>query len=301
MAGKPRRLYLDNASEFKSEALRRGCEQHGIELSYRPLGRPHYGGIIERIIGTVMQRVHELPGTTFSNPTQRGGYDSDKQAALTIDELTRWLALAVASYHGTVHSTLGQTPAGVWAERVARSGTPLIAADRTGFLVDFLPVVRRRLTRIGFVIDHVHYFGNVLKPWIARRDRLSRFVIRRDPRDISRIWVLDPDGATYVPVPYRNLAHPAVSVWEHRQALQRLKDRGIGQVDEQGLFRMIDQMRRIADEATKTTRGTRRAAERRRHAPDTTTPQQRLGSPPPPQTSDEAAVPVPWSAEIEQW
>lgn len=57
MAGKPRRLYLDNASEFKSEALRRGCEQHGIELSYRPLGRPHYGGIIERIVGTVMQRV----------------------------------------------------------------------------------------------------------------------------------------------------------------------------------------------------------------------------------------------------
>lgn len=301
MAGKPRRLYVDNASEFKSEALRRGCEQHGIELSYRPLGRPHYGGIIERIIGTVMQRVHELPGTTFSNPTQRGGYDSDKQAALTIDELTRWLALAAASYHGTVHSTLGQTPAGVWADRVARSGTPPIVADRTGFLVDFLPVIRRRLTRIGFVIDHVHYFGNVLKPWIARRDRLGRFVIRRDPRDISRIWVLDPDGAIYVPVPYRNLAHPAVSVWEHRQALRRLKDRGIGQVDEQGLFRMIDQMRCIADEATKTTRGTRRAAERRRRAPETTTPQQRLGPPPPPQASDEAAVPAPWFDEIEQW
>ena len=30
MAGKPGGLYLDNASEFKSEALRRGCEQHGI-------------------------------------------------------------------------------------------------------------------------------------------------------------------------------------------------------------------------------------------------------------------------------
>lgn len=30
MSAKPRHLYLDNASEFKSEALRRGCEQHGI-------------------------------------------------------------------------------------------------------------------------------------------------------------------------------------------------------------------------------------------------------------------------------
>jgi putative transposase len=38
MSGKPRLLYLDNAAEFKSEALRRGCEQHGIRLDYRPLG-----------------------------------------------------------------------------------------------------------------------------------------------------------------------------------------------------------------------------------------------------------------------
>ncbi|MBW6299849.1 hypothetical protein KZ875_31930, partial [Pseudomonas aeruginosa] len=42
----------------------------------RPLGQPHYGGIVERIIGTAMQMIHdELPGTTFSNPDQRGDYD----------------------------------------------------------------------------------------------------------------------------------------------------------------------------------------------------------------------------------
>src|SRR5690349_13113185 len=136
MVGTPRGLFVDNAAEFHSEALRRGCEQHGIGLSYRPGGRPHYGGIIERIVGTVMQRVHELPGTTFSNPAERGGYDSDRQAALTLDELTRWLALAVASYHGTVHSTLRQTPAGAWTAGVARDGTPPVVVDRTGFLVD---------------------------------------------------------------------------------------------------------------------------------------------------------------------
>ena len=110
MVGTPRELFVDNAAEFHSEALRRGCEQHGIGLSYRPGGRPHYGGIIERIVGTVMQRVHELPGTTFSNPAERGGYDSDRQAALTLDELTRWLALAVASYHGTVQLHAAANP-----------------------------------------------------------------------------------------------------------------------------------------------------------------------------------------------
>jgi putative transposase len=267
MSGKPIQLYLDNASEFKSEALRRGCEQHGIELAYRPPGRPRYGGIVERVIGTAMQQVHELPGTTFSNPVERGRYDSDRMAMLTLHELEKWLALAVASYHGSIHPTLGQTPAGRWADGVAATGVPAAVSNPTAFLIDFLPVVRRTLTRTGFVIDHVHYFANALKPWISRRDTLEPFLIRRDPRDLSRIWVLEPDGHLYIEVPYRTMANPVVSLWEHQRALARLHERGVAQVDEAALFRMIEQMRDIANTASKTTKRMRRDAERR----DTTT------------------------------
>ena len=65
--GKPNTLYVDNAKEFHSKALERGCEVHGIKINYRPIGEPHYGGIVERVIGTFMQLTHQLPGTTFSN------------------------------------------------------------------------------------------------------------------------------------------------------------------------------------------------------------------------------------------
>ncbi len=160
MSGKPRELYLDNAAEFKSEALRRGCDQHGITLNYRPPGRPHFGGVIERVIGTMMGMVHELPGTTFSNPTHRGGYDSEAKAVLTVCELQRWLALAVATYHGQVHATLGQTPAGRWTQGLANSGRPATVTSEVSFLVEFLPVIRRTLSRTGFVIDHVQYYSN---------------------------------------------------------------------------------------------------------------------------------------------
>ncbi|MEV7383640.1 recombinase family protein [Streptomyces lydicus] len=119
MSGKPRELYMDNAAEFKSEALRRGCDQHGIRLRYRAPGQPHFGGIIERLIGTMMELVHELPGTTFSNTAERGAYDSDTRTVLTLRGLQRWLALAVACYHGQVHDALGRTPAGIWAEMIA--------------------------------------------------------------------------------------------------------------------------------------------------------------------------------------
>lgn len=282
MAGKPGELFLDNATEFKSEALRRGCQEHGITLDYRPVGRPHYGGVIERVIGTLMEMVHELPGTTFSNPAQRGSYDSDAKAALTVAELEKWLALAVASYHGRVHGTTGQTPQARWV--AGNAETPAVTvANESAFLVDFLPVFRRKLTRTGFVIDHVHYFSDALKPWIARRDRLDRFVIRRDPRDISRIWVLDPEGETYLSVPYRTLSRPTVSVWEHRAALERLRHEGRAQVDEQALFRMVEQMRAITVTARSSTRKARRDAERRDKAGAATRSQAAPAAPAPPE------------------
>jgi putative transposase len=305
MSGKPGELYLDNAAEFKSEALRRGCEQHGIALRYRPPGRPHFGGIVERVIGTMMQLVHELPGTTFSNPAQRGDYDADARACLTLGELQRWLAVAVAGYHGQVHGTTQQTPGARWAAGIAETGTaaPVTVTNEAAFLVDFLPVLRRTLTRTGFVIDHVRYFCDALKPWIARRDRLDRFVIRRDPRDISRVWVLDPDGRVYLEVPYRTLAHPPVSLWEHRAAVERLRTQGRAQVDEAALFRMVEQMRAITDAAAASTRKARRDASRREAGPSR--PPTGLPDPPPdPPTAaadpgdDEAAVPF---GVIELW
>jgi putative transposase len=295
MSGKPLELYLDSAAEFKSEALRRGCDQHGIRLRYRPPGQPHFGGIVERVIGTMMQMVHELPGTTFSSTAERGSYDSGARAVLTLGELQRWLTLAVACYHGEVHETLGRTPAAVWAEKAAEGGMPATVASETAFLVDFLPVIRRSLSRSGFVIDHVQYYCDALKPWIARRKQLGRFVLRRDPRDISRIWALDPDGDAYLEVPYRTLSRPPISAWEQQAAVARLRELGRADVDETALFAMVEQMRQITDAAAATTRRARRDRERRAATPGRAEPAAAL---PPEQDGDAQARPF---EVIEQW
>jgi len=169
--------------------------------------------------------------------------------------------------------------------------------NEAAFLVDFLPVIRRTLTRTGFVIDHVGYFSDALKPWIARRDRLDRFVIRRDPRDISRIWVLTPGGDSYLEVPYRTLSHPPVSVWEQRAAVARLRELGRSQVDEAALFRMVEQMRAITESAVKTTRKSRRDAERR-----PVPPAAGGGAPPvPPASSTSESVSATPFDVIEEW
>lgn len=297
MSGKPAELYVDNATEFKSEALRRGCLQHAIELRYRPPGQPHYGGIVERLIGTLMKMVHELPGTTFSNTGERAGYDSDKAATLTLEELQRWLALAVAVYHGRVHETLGRTPAAVWAEKVSQGTQLITVTDETAFLIDFLPVIRRTLSRSGFVVDRVHYYCDALRPWIARRDQLSRFVLRRDPRDISRVWVLDPDCSAYLEVPYRTMSRPPITAWEQQAATARLRELGRREVDEEALFAMVAQMREISESAAARSRRARRDLQRR---PEPRPPSKVASLAPPPDTPPTADRVQPFEV-IEQW
>ncbi|WP_280313537.1 Mu transposase C-terminal domain-containing protein [Nocardia abscessus] len=292
MGGKPVQLYVDNAAEFKSEALRRGCDQHGIGQDYRPPGRPHFGGVIERLIGTMMTMVHELPGTTFSNTRERGVYDSDAKAVLILSELQRWMTLAVACYHGQPHEGLGgRTSAGVWAERTAAQTTPATVTNETTFLVDFLPVIRRSLSRTGFTVDHVQYYADVLRPLISRREHLARFVLRRDPRDISRsgIWALHPETGDYLEVPYRTWSRPAISVWEHSAAVARLREQSRTEIDESALFSMVEQMRAITDTAAATSRKARRTATR--HTEVRARRAARPEPPPTPPTATAAAQP----------
>ncbi|NEA31256.1 hypothetical protein [Streptomyces sp. SID13031] len=95
-------------------------------------GKPY---AVERVIGTVMRLVHdEVPGTTFSNVAQRGAYDSDGKAVMTLAELNAWLVLAVACYHGQVQEAQGRIPAAVWTELAERDGTPATTSNVTAFV-----------------------------------------------------------------------------------------------------------------------------------------------------------------------
>jgi len=95
-AGVPKLIQVDNGKEFHSLALRRGCERYAISLEYRPPGRPQFGAHIERYLGTLMRRIHGLPGTTYSNPIERGKYRSEARATMTMAALERWMALEIA-------------------------------------------------------------------------------------------------------------------------------------------------------------------------------------------------------------
>lgn len=223
--GVPTTIYVDNGKDFHSDALERGCQAIGASLQYRPVGSPHYGGIIERLIGTMMGKCRLLPGSTQNNVVSRGDSDPEKSAVMTLSEFRRWFVNEIVTqYHLSVHRTLGVPPVMAWREMVAKQGMPRTLGptwNLSELFVTFLPGQRRRVRRDGVRLNNLRYWHDALSPWVADD---SLHLIHFDPRDISRVYVRAPSGVV-VCAPCISQDLPGVSLveWQsHRRHLKHL-------------------------------------------------------------------------------
>jgi len=270
-------VHADNAKEFRGSMLHKACEEYRIDLHWRPVARPHFGGHIERLLGTLNHEIHTLPGSTFSNPVARGTYDSEQHAAMTLSEFERWLSILIVEiYHQRLHSELGITPLQKYEEGIFGTderpgrGLPERLLDETELRLTFMPYAERTVQPHGLVIDEIQYYDDVLKPWIHSTDphettgkRKRKFIVRRDPRDISRVYFYDPELKRYFAIPYRNTVHPPISVWELREVRRTLKEEGRKSVNEDLIFDAYNRLRVLEAEAVHETKKARRAAQRR--------------------------------------
>lgn len=273
--GKPRTIHADNAAEFKSDNFRNSCLMHEINLEFRPVKVPNYGGHIERLLGTFLFEIHDLPGTTFSSIKDRAGYDSDKHSAMTKSEFEKWLAGFICRvYHKRIHSELGVTPLRQWEigvfgnDRVIGAGLPPRPADRFTLLLDFMPCEMRTIQTSGVTNDRFTYYADVLRPWINSIDpdnsnKKRKFIFRYDPRDISKLWFFDPTLKQYFKIPFADLTHPPISIWEHRLAKERLKAEGKSSFNEVEIFQAITDLREHVETSKAKTKRARRLAQRK--------------------------------------
>lgn len=257
MYGRPDRLYVDNGSDFHSEAVEKGCAAWGMEIEYRPPGMPHFGGVVERMIRTAMGAVKTLPGATGGSIKERGERDPAQDAAMTIGELEHYLATFFAGqYHRRPHAHHGLSPNSKWKQGVfgdsstAGCGLPSPINDPKRLLIDFLPLARRHLSQRGIVWEGIYYMDDVLRPYIANEQK-EAFLVRRDPRDISSIWLLAPDDQQYYRIRSRDITRPSVSLWELEDARRRIRAEGRRDYDEAALFRAIEAQREIVATAAK--------------------------------------------------
>jgi len=258
--GIPDVIHLDNAREFHSHAFTRGCQQHGIGIVYRPRRTPHYGGHIERLIGTMLGEVHLLPGTTFSNIQEKGDYDAEGHACMTLREFERWFTLQIGIYHGTIHSELGVPPLVAWKEAIGTNTVRLrLPADHRRFLLDFLPFEMRRVRREGIELFHAFYWHGALANLVANWDR--KLPVKYHPLNLSAVFVELPDGG-HLTVPLRDRRRPAITKFEHDRAIAALRERGRSAVDEEALFLMVGSQRQLVLDAIGKTKSARQSAQR---------------------------------------
>ena len=272
--GFPDVIHVDNGGEFRSNNFKKSCEAHGIDLEFRPVKQPNYGGHIERLIGTFMKEVHSLPGSTFSRPSQKGDLDPEKEAALTFSEFDDWMFDYLCNvYHRKVHSKIDTTPLARWEKGVLGTGDqpgaglPPRPDNPTTILRDFLPRFERTVQRSGVSIDDVGYYADTLRHWINARDpedrrRKRKLLFRRDPRDISRIWFHDPEANQYFEVPAVDRRFPQANIWELREAKRAIKSEGKNTSDPAQLIEALNRLRAKAEAASAATKKARRKTQR---------------------------------------
>ena len=153
--------------------------------------------------------LRKKPGTTFSNPGQRGTYDSRKKSAYTLWEIEVEVAdWIVNHYHVNKHRELKMPPRNFWEKAimgtatVPGAGLPIQIADPEKLKLDFLPFVERVVSPTGVRNGKQDYYHEAINRWVNAPDpehptEKRKFIIKYHPRYPRNVWFLDPELKQY--------------------------------------------------------------------------------------------------------
>jgi len=237
--GFPDLILVDNANELNGHMMHGARRRYRFTLRNRPVGAPNFGGHVESAFRTFMYELKSVPGTKFSNPVERGEYDSEGRAIFTIREFEAFFTdFLVNDYHLGKHTGEGMegtVPFLKWKQGIFEGdvmppvGLPERPADPLALRISLMPF-ERRTVRSGIVnmFSEDYHSGaltlisdsvDLTKPLEDRK-----FEIRYDPRNISRIWLYNNATDNYIELTFADLRKGPISLWEHDARKRRRGD-----------------------------------------------------------------------------
>ena len=271
-------IHTDNASEFRSKDFIRFCEEFGITLAYRPKKTPNYGGHIERFFRTLNSEIHNLYGSTFSNPQKRGEYKSENKAVFTLNELEKWIAHWIVNiYHKKIHSEIQTTPEKKFKEGILGNknqkgiGLPpvILGQEAERLKIALLPSFTRTIQKDGVHFKNIRYYDNILKPFIRYGEKANKekqkYLFKYDPRDMRFIYFLHPEHNTYYKISCRDKRLPKISIWDLNKAISYLKENNIKEYNEDEIIKAIKKLYKIEQEALEKSKEIKRRNSSRKH------------------------------------
>jgi putative transposase len=193
-------LVCDNGLEFHAHQLRRMCAELNIELTFCPKKQPHYKGAIERFLGTFNRQIsHKVAGTTFSNISERGDYDAEKSACLTLVEFKKLLHVwLIDVYIQAPHKSLGITPELAWKDGL-KIIEPVLPESKEKLDLILAIQKTRKLNHEGVQFKGLMF--NSAELVTLRKRGIGSVNIRINPDDLGAIWVFDEHQGDYLKVP----------------------------------------------------------------------------------------------------
>jgi len=192
-------LHSDNAVEFDGRQMDHFCLVNRIEKRFRPIGRKEYGGHVESGLKAILKHLQTLPGTTFSNPQERGAYNSEKHAQIDLQELRNIIYLWVVKvFNNKPRDELGGlSPLQMWQKAIDAGWSPRMPASYDEFRYSLLPYEERMIGRRGISLKGFQYSGPCLRHWRAREkvNERKKYRVYFDPQDMRWADFVHPDGS----------------------------------------------------------------------------------------------------------
>ncbi|MDU0203998.1 Mu transposase C-terminal domain-containing protein [Paenibacillus sp. MAH-36] len=207
--GIPKEIVLDNAKVNESYDLQDVCRIYGIDIQYCSIASGHQKGTIERAFRTLNEKlIHATPGTTFSNPFERGEYDSEGEACVTLQAFNYLVHIALVDMisHDWRHSvTRAGIPHKLWQKSLEENPHLKLAIPRN---LKELKIVMgsglefRTITNKGITLETVNFQSEELadlKNELVRFNRDNEEVrVRFDKDDLRVIYIRDPFNETFI-------------------------------------------------------------------------------------------------------
>ncbi len=211
---------IDNGKEWVGKDLRDAAALLGTVIQVCPVRTPEFKAGIERMLRTTAyQFFHTISGTTFSSPRERGDYDSAKQACIYLSEIDRMLSVYIVDiYAEQFHRGLGAIPARAWERKLTEGFLPRLPASQEELSILLGQVDQRNVWHYGIDWDNLRYNTSELGV-LRHRLKGSPAKVKRNPGDLSRIYVFDPFERRYIEVPVISVGQEYtqnLSLWKHR-------------------------------------------------------------------------------------
>ena len=226
-AGLMEELVVDNGVEFYNASFLFLAKRLGFTVRFCAGGQPNQKPFVESFFKTLNEQfIHGMDGTTKSNPTMRGDYDSEGEAVMTLEELRGTVEDWIQNYYNkTAHGQRHIPSDEMWRRKLDPMNPPQVFTEEA---VRFICMGTQYCTinrgRVRF--KNLAWTGPAVSIIQASVKAGQKVEVLFDRTDLGTAYVRDPVSNVCHQVDAVAEYQYGLSMYEHDLVQQKLKEDG---------------------------------------------------------------------------